>query len=244
MNSCIAKIFSSLVLSDKKIKIKLLGDSITHGVGGSGWEMCGEHIAEDFARSPKSFCWANLMRDFLESQYNCEVTNNGCTGTKIEFVIDNFDTLVDKDDDIIVCTIGTNNRHQYFTEGERRSEKEHKEMFYGNIKLLDEKFRKTGKKYIFVANIPASAENEKNGTEHWRIIHMNDIHDLYQKAHFELGFAFIDLYTLFLNYCDMKGINFEELLSDGLHPNDEGYRVIFKLLLREFGLGEIKHSGS
>ncbi len=238
MNYDAAKIFSRLVLSDRKIRIKLLGDSITHGVGGSGWAQEGEHIVTEFSRSPKSYCWANLMRDYLESEFDCEVINNGCSGTKIEFIIDNFDTLVDSDDDIIVCTIGTNNRHQYFHEGERRTKKEHSEIFYENIKKLNEKLRKTGKEYIFVANIPASAENEQRCDELWRIIHMKDIHDLYTKAHFELGFAFVDLYTLFLSYCDNKEIDYNTLLCDGLHPNDKGYEVMFKLLLREFGIGE------
>ncbi len=238
MNYEVAKIFSKLILSDKKVRIKLLGDSITHGVGGSGWEQNGEKIVEDFARSPNSYCWANLMRDYLEGKFNCMVVNNGCTGTKIEFILDNFDTLVDSDDDIIICTIGTNNRHQYFNEGEKRSAKEHAEDFYENIKRLDKKLKETGKEYIFVANIPASAENENRGTDFWRLIHMNDIRDLYTKAHFEMGFAFVDLYTLFLSYCDNKEIDFNTLLCDGLHPNDRGYEIMFKLLLREFGIGE------
>ncbi len=238
MNYDVAKIFSKLTLSDKTIRIKLLGDSITHGVGGSGWEQNGEHIVDNFSCSPKSYCWANLMRDHLETEFDCQVINNGCSGTKIEFIIDNFDSLVDEDDDIIVCTIGTNNRHQYFYEGERRTKKEHSRIFYENIKKLDAKLKETEKDYVFVSNIPASLANEQRSDELWRIIHMNDIHDIYTKAHFELGFAFIDLYTLFLTYCDNKRIDYNELLADGLHPNDKGYEVIFKLLLREFGLGE------
>ncbi len=238
MNYDVAKIFSKLILSDKKLKIKLLGDSITHGVGGTGWAQNGEPIVANFSRSPSSYCWATLMRDHLESQYNCTVVNNGCTGTKIEFILQHFDTLVNKDDDIIVCTIGTNNRHQYFKEGEKKTVTEHSEIFYSNIKKLDEKFKSTGKDYIFVANIPAAAANEFDGADYWRIIHMNDIRDLYTKAHFECGFPFIDLYTLFLTYCDTNGISYETLLKDGLHPNDAGYEVMFKLLLREFGLAE------
>ncbi len=241
MNRDVARIFSRLILSDKKLRLKLLGDSITHGAGGTGWEQNGEPIVEDFKRSPNSCCWANLMRDLFAAQYNCEVINNGCSGTTIEFVLKHFDTLVEAEDDIILCTIGTNNRHQYFNEGERRSILEQKTAFYNNIKLLDARLRATGKDYVLVANIPASAENEKDGADYWRIIHMNDIRDLYAKAHFECGFPFIDLYSRFVEYCDIKGIDFETLLADGLHPNDAGYDVMFKLLLREFGLGEKTH---
>ncbi len=241
MNHEVAKIFARLPLSDKKIRIKLLGDSITHGVGGTGWEQCGVHIIGEFYRSPKSYCWAKLMSDFLESQYNCEVVNNGCSGTRIEFVLENFDTLVDPEDDIVICTIGTNNRHRYFDEGDKPERAEFAKEFYENIKRLDTRFKARGCDYILVANIPAAAENEKDGENYWRTLHMNDIHDLYTKAHFECGFPFIDLYTLFLTECEHTGVPFESLLADGLHPNDRGYDVMFKLLLREFGIAEKKH---
>ncbi len=243
MNCKVTEIFSRLIFSEKRLHIKLLGDSITHGAGGTGWKQNGEPIVEDFKRSPDSYCWANLMRDFLESQYNCEVINNGCSGTTIEFVIENFNTLVSSDDDIIVCTIGTNNRHQYaYSETVKKSREEMMREFYSNILKLNEMLKATGKEYVLVANIPASAENEEDTVEYWRILHMNDIHDMYLKAHLECGFAFIDLYTDILAYCDVRGIDFETLLADGLHPNDAGYDVMFRLLLRNMGLGERKHN--
>ncbi len=236
MNCGVARIFSKLIMSDRKLRVKLLGDSITHGVGGTGFKQDGEHIVAKFSRSPNSYSWANLMRDYLEARYNCEVINNGCTGTPIEFVIEYFDTFVSADDDIIVCTIGTNNRHQYFTDGEKKTRGELMAAFYKNIEILNSKLKATGKDYVLVANIPASAENEKDGADFWRILHMNDIRDLYNKAHFELGFEFIDMYSLFTEYCDNKNINYEDLLADGLHPNDAGYDVMFRLFLREFGI--------
>ena len=114
-----AKVFSKVVLSDKKVKIKLLGDSITHGVGGTGFAQSGEPIVAGFARNSDGFCWAKLFKDYMEKQYNCEVVNNACTGRDIQFISHYFDQLVDKDDDIVICTIGTNNRQQYFRTGER-----------------------------------------------------------------------------------------------------------------------------
>ncbi len=243
MNYEVAKIFSRIILSGKKLRIKLLGDSITHGAGGTGWEQNGEPIVEDFARSPKSYCWANSMRDYFSKQYGCEVINNGCSGTDIEFVLKQFDTLFSPDDDIIVCTIGTNNRHQYFdADTVKKTRGEMMREFYSNILKLNDKLKATGKDYVFVANIPASAENEKDKDNYWRILHMNDIRDMYMKAHIECGFPFIDLYSDFISYCDAKEINFETLLADGLHPNDAGYEVMFKLLLRNMGIAEKMHN--
>ena len=105
MNREAAKIFSKVILSDRTIHIKLLGDSITHGVGGTGFEQTGEPIVPGWSRNPDGYCWAKQFKEYMEAQFNCTVTNNACTGTKIEFILANFDTLVDAEDDIIICTI-------------------------------------------------------------------------------------------------------------------------------------------
>ncbi len=145
-----------------------------------------------------------------------------------------FDSLVSDDDDIIICTIGTNNRHQHRNEGVRRTREEQMRFVYEKILALNEKMKNSGKDYIFVANIPA--DNEEDTPDAWRIIHMNDIHNLYVKAACEHGFAFVDLYTLFSEHCEVHGRTVNSYLADRLHPTDEGYEVMYKLLMKEFGI--------
>lgn len=231
-----ADLFSRLIGSEKTVHVKLLGDSITHGVGGTGFQQNGEPITEGYARNPDGFCWARLLREELESRYNCTVTNNACTGTRIEFILDRFDELVSPDDDLVLCTIGTNNRHQYCNEQPRCTAEEYKDRFYANILKLNERFRQAGITPVFVANIPAAPSNEQDGPDYVRLFHMWDVADLYRKAQTECGFALIDLYQAFLDDCDARNVPFTSLLADGLHPNDEGYRVIYRLLMRELGL--------
>ncbi len=235
MNTMVAKVISKVILAEKTVHIKLLGDSITHGVGGTGFEQNGEQITPNFARNKDGYCWAKMFKEYMETHFDCVVTNNGCTGTAIEFIIKNFDRLVDKEDDIIICTIGTNNRHQ-FKDTPKHTPKEHSTNFYNNIIKLHNMFKQAEKDVIFVANIPASSENEKDTADYWRIIHMNDINNLYMKASVVCGFPFISMYTLFSEYCDMKGITVDSLLADGLHPNDKGYEVMFKLIMKELGI--------
>ena len=237
MNKDITKIISKIILSERTIRIKLLGDSITHGVGGTGFEQNGEPIVEGYSRNKDGYCWAKLFKEYMESQFDCVVINNGCTGTKIEFIINNFDKLVDTSDDIVICTIGTNNRHQDYSEGPQRSKREHMEVFYNNIINLYKKFEETGKDVIFMANIPASLSNENGGVNLWRIMHMNDVNDLYLKASAVCNFPFISLYSRFIEYCELKDKTIDSLLADGLHPNDEGYEVMFKIILNELGIG-------
>lgn len=234
MNWEAAKVFSTLVLSPKTVNIKLLGDSITNGYSGTGCCQNGEHIVGKFYRNPDGYCYANLLRDYLEANFNCRVVNNGCNGVNIRFVIDHFDALVDPDDDILLVNIGTNNRHQNFTQGPKRTREEQLEMVYNDILELYETCKASGKAFVFVANIPAVREGD--GDTFWRLIHMNDIHDLYVKAACRCGFPLIDLYTAMQDYCELNAVPLNDLLADELHPNDRGYEVMFRLILKEIGI--------
>ena len=218
------------------LKIKLLGDSITHGVGGDGFCQNGAPIVGNFARNPDGFCWAKLIKEYLETKYGCQVTNNACTGTTIEFILKNFDALVSDEDDLILCTIGTNNRHQNKSTGQKQNREEFAEAFYRNILNLNERFTERNQKVIFVSNIPASEQNEKDGGDYWRILHMNDINDIYKRASASAGFPLISMYDAFTDYIKENRIELNSLLADGLHPNDDGYKVMFGLLCRELGI--------
>ena len=236
MNEKVAKTFTDVLFSGKKLRIKLLGDSITHGLGGTGFQQNGEPIAEGFCRNPDGYCWAKQFKEYLEARFPCEVINNACTGTDIQFILRNFDTLVSPDDDFILCAIGTNNRHQRFETGERRTPEEHGKILYDNIGILHQKIKDLGIPVVFVANTPAAASSEQDGEDFWRILHMPDIVEIYKRAAAAFDFPLISMYDLFLEYCKEKDIKFESLLKDGLHPTDAGYDVIFQLYLKEFGL--------
>ena len=157
--------------------------------------------------------------------------NNACTGTKIDFVINNFDTLVSPDDDIVICTIGTNNRHQFKKDGPRRDREDKGREFYNYVLELNSLLKESGKEYILIANIPASAENERDKEDFWRILHMDDINAIYKRANEKLGFNFISMYDLFSSYLKENNVELDSLLADGLHPNDDGYTVMYNLLL-------------
>lgn len=237
MNTEVMKVISKVIFSERKVNIKLLGDSITHGVGGTGYEENGEKLIMNYKRNPDGNCWANMLKKHMESHYDCTVTNNACSGTAIEHIIDAYDRLVDTEDDIVICAIGTNNRAQRFDNPPKHTKREHMKNFYKNIIKLYYMLKEDGKDVIFIANIPASVENEKDSDYFWRHFHMNDVNDIYMKASAVCGFPWISLYNLFMEYCEMKERTVESFLDDSVHPNDEGHEVIFKLLMKEFGLG-------
>lgn len=214
----------------------MIGDSITQGVGGTGYLADGEAIACGFQRNNNGYCWANLFKQYIEKKYDCIAFNNGCSGTGIEFVIENFNELVEPQDDIVLCNIGTNNRHQFKNGFPKRSSIELADEFYDKVVCLFDKFKAAEKKVIFIANLPASTENEMYNDNFWRIIHMDDINYIYKKASKECGFYLISFYDLVLEYCENNNLNIDELLSDGLHPNDKGYKAMFDVLVRELGV--------
>jgi len=233
MNQSAKTVLKEKLAASSPCRIKLLGDSITHGVGGTGFQQNGEKITAGFARNPDGFCWAKMFKEYMKEKYGCEVENNACTGTKIEFILTHFDELVAPEDDIVLCTIGTNNRHQPFSTGAKRAKEDYMAEFYANILKLYERFKAAGKTVIFMANIPASDRNEQDGGDFWRIFHMNDVRDMYRRASELCGFPLISMYDLFLGYCRENKVTVDSLLVDGLHPSDAGYRVMFDLLLAE-----------
>ena len=232
-----SEILKKILSANKHTQIKLLGDSITHGHSGTGFtEDKPPFIIETWGRNTDGYCWANKFKNFMEEKFDCSVINNACSGTNIQFIIKNFDALVDNEDDIIICAIGTNNRHVFLREGYKPTREELGTQFYNYVIELYEKFKKIGKEIIFIANIPASAADEQDGPEHWRILHMDDINAIYKKAAEKLGFPLISMYDLFSDYCNSNNIMLDSLLADGLHPNDRGYDVMFDLIIQELKL--------
>ena len=229
------ELFKEAIGKKKHITVKLLGDSITHGVGGTGWAMVGEPIVEDFKRSPDSFCWAKLFSDLMKEKYAATVVNNGCSGTTVQFIIEHFDALVSEEDDLVICTIGTNNRHRYKDLGDAPSREEWGKVFYDCVIELNAMLEKKGIPVIFVANLPAAQKNEVDGETFYRILHMDDINAIYKHAAEKAGFALISMYDLVSAFVAKKGILVDDLLVDGLHPSDEGYKVMFSLLCEALG---------
>ena len=61
--------FSQTLTSNKTTQIKMIGDSITQGVGGTGYLADGEAIACGFQRNNNGYCWANLFKQYIEKKY-------------------------------------------------------------------------------------------------------------------------------------------------------------------------------
>lgn len=230
------KIINNLLAVREDIQIKLLGDSITHGLGGVGFEQDGEPICAEYARNPNGYCWANNFAKYMKKKYGATVVNNACCGADIQFLIDNFDVLIDDEDDLIICDIGSNNCQFYHQWGSKPTREDYGAQIYGYIKQLYDMICRLGKEVIFIADIPMCANREGDGPTWWQILNMSDINAIYKAAAQNLGFPLVSMYDNFCEYCKTNKIELDSLYWDGLHPNDGGYDVMLDYIIKDLDL--------
>lgn len=230
----------------------LIGDSITQGMGSSGFQQydavidgktynvrgngpnnpnatsnyqIGEYLWTSGGRrwyeALDGNGWAHLFKNYMNEKFNIIVRNFGMSGINsgdLKYFINDFmDTKYNFD--CIVLMIGTNDRERNL------------ESLYTDMNDTIKTIKNYGKDLIIMACIPASLENEKTFS-----IHMEDVHNVLRNVSCENKIPFISVYNLFIDYCSNKGIKIDTLLSDGLHPNDEGYKVMFQLISNAMGI--------
>lgn len=223
-----SSILADLIFATETKKIKLIGDSITHGMGSSDFVASTDEsdylysvYSTDCYRNYGVKCWAGMLKTYLENKFDCSVTNNGASGSKVEHLVANWDSIVSADDDIIICMIGTNDRGNSLS------------TIYQSVVALYKKAQANNQKIIFMSAPPTSIENETQFTA----CHMEDIDNLYNYVNSALNVGYISIYKSFLNYCREHNITIDSLLADGLHPNDTGYQLMFEIVLEALGFG-------
>lgn len=214
-----------------KMKIVLGGDSITHGVGGTGFAQDGETIVGSFKRNTKGYCWANLFRNYIDANYNAEVIVNGCTGTDSNFWNSNKAALIPSDTDTLILMIGTNDRNT--SQSSPATKQQLWNSYYNNLTEIVNYCIANNTHVVLMSPIPAAASNEDyTGDGSIRLLKCFELNEVVQRVAAEKSLEYINLYELFYDYCYVKGIDFSTLLGDGLHPNDAGYRVMFYEIIK------------
>lgn len=224
----LSSILGDLIFTTETKSVKLIGDSITHGMGSSDFAQ--STAESDFLFNAGTFpqyrnygvkCWGGMLKEYLESKFDCTVTNNGASGATIQQLVDNWDAIVSADDDVIICMIGTNDRNNTLT------------TIYQSVVALYEKAQANNQRIIFMSAPPTSVENE----EQFNACHMEDIDNLYNYVNNTFNVGYISVYKTFLNYCREHSITVDSLLADGIHPNDTGYQLMFEIVLEALGFG-------
>ena len=238
-----------LIRSGEITKIKVIGDSITHGVGGTGFQQTygdGKVICivdalngadgYSFKVNNKGACWANSFKKYIETKYpyvsvNCWGTrgmsahswlNRGHTENNV--FKNCVEQLITDEDELVICMIGTNDR----------SQGANIEEFAMNMTTIINYILGKGKKLLLMSSLPASLSNENDGTQHF---HMEDVNNLLCNFSNNYNLWFVSLYNEVNKYLRNSKTSLNSILGDGLHPNDEGYDLMYKLLLEALGFG-------
>ena len=204
----------------KPINVKLIGDSITHGMGGSFYSQSGETIYGDFKVNTNGYCWANNFKKYLETNYHCNVKNYGTSGVKARDILENLSALVSSEDDVIVLMIGTNNKLD-----------RELHTFKSELKQIIERIENMGKDCIVMCSIPTTVINDSNTP-----YTMREIDNAINEVVNELGKTYISLYKHWIEYCASNGLIESSLFADNVHPNNTGYLLITHMVLKSLGL--------
>ena len=193
--------------------ILLLGDSITDGAGGSGYN--GSYSGKP-STNTEGYCWANAFKKFVEERYGVPVTNCGMYGSQMVTQMNTALTLVKKQDFVIWLT-GTNDRND-------------SEAYRKNFRSYVDALRAKCAGVLVISNVPATEMDEK---EH--DVNMQKMDEIIscEAAGYVPHFS---MYQEFVRYFDRPDIFIGRCFRDHVHPNDQGHHIIFLLLCRKLGL--------
>lgn len=205
-------ISDKIMKATSNLNVKIIGDSITCGNGGTGYICDGETIYGSFKANEKGHCWANRLKAYLENNYNCTVRNWGCGGTTSSDMVAHLSDLIKSTDDIIICAIGTNNRR--VTDGLN--------VLYNDLNTIYTYVKNLGKDIVFMTNIPSS--------ETGQLFTHEQINATILKFARENKIEVIPTFSEFTTYTSIFGL--DSLLADGTHPTDRGYDIIFNIVTK------------
>ena len=210
--------------------IYLIGDSIVEGYGGSNYNggSSSNHSDEEIPNNVKKWyrnttgtCWANMLKSYIESNYpNTTVINNGIGGLTCAQVDDNFDTLVGTDATMVIISCGTNDRDS----SSKLS------SITNHISNMVNKANRRGLKCVILTNSPLreSAGGKPNNAQTINAFINNSIANTNVNN--------IQILSNMLSYMELNDLSINDVTKDILHPNDQGYKIMFNIIRANLGM--------
>ena len=230
------------------IQIKFFGDSITHGMGSRGFvayerstpdgdfrirgngpdapeakeenyvvgTLLGKTDNRLWYTAPVSQGWCNLLGAHITQKFACRVSNCGMSGIASSHLEELCLPLVEAEDDLVFLMIGTNDRAQNPIE-------QYKENTSAFVRFL----LSQGKQVVLLAPPPASKANEDLYPYSTK-----EVSETVEEIAKELSLPFLSIHGFLCSLCRERGVTIDSLLVDGLHPNDEGHRLIAEHMIR------------
>lgn len=162
-----------------------------------------------------------FLEKIIVKQY-VDIVNYGISGWSYKATLhsDNFEQLIEDDDDLIIVQLGTNDRTNSVGGLKSRI-----------IEFVD-KCHERNKEVILMSSCDSLESRLGDG----RTFEMEAVRNIIYEVSILKGCAFIDNYNAINDYVLTKGIDMNVILPDKLHPNDEGYRVFYSNIAKSLGL--------
>lgn len=201
------------IMKEEISSIVLMGDSITDGIGGPGYNGS---CTDDPSTNTEGYCWANVFKKFVESRYDISVTNLGMSGSCMLRQKEQALPLLTKED-FVIWLVGTNDRDTRLS-------------YASNLRSAIAAIKEAGAGVLVIGSIPSTLEDEQAHT-----VNMQEMDEL--TACIASGFVpHFSMYQEFIRYCDVHGIALEDCFADHVHPNETGYHIMFRILCAKLGL--------
>lgn len=213
-------------------RIKFLGDSITHGVGGTGFAQDGEEIRSGWNVNTGGYCFANLFKSYIETKYSNSVINYGTRGIRSYDIVswlEANDGYVTEDDELLIVMIGTNNKWATTTDTLNDLK--------NDIQWIVDWCTENDKKLILISAPMSTVAWDTQYSDGSAVkFHNEDIEHIYKEVCHKNNMDYVPMYQRMVEYRDLKDIDIDTIFKDGLHPNDKGYYIMYKLLMKELGI--------
>ncbi|HEK9103333.1 TPA: SGNH/GDSL hydrolase family protein [Bacillus pseudomycoides] len=185
----------------------------------------GDHLVEirETNRKNAGASGNSIYIQGLKIPKTADVVNFGISGKHSQYLYQQRDQLIEAADTIVIMQIGTNDRHNFKTTAVTKSYQ--REL----IKYI----RGLGKDVIVMAANPVSVANDMESVRNFK---MDDVDRSIHQVTKEFKMDYISNYKGYMEYAVNTGVTIDSLLFDGLHPNDEGYRVMFENTAKGLGL--------
>ncbi|PAK49594.1 SGNH/GDSL hydrolase family protein [Priestia megaterium] len=154
------------------------------------------------------------------------VKNWAVSGTGMSWLLSNKSSLIEADDTIVWEQMGVNDRSNFPYEGF----KELQRQFIDYVKGL-------GKEIVLSSSQPVRNESDAAAT-YFKLI---DIDTAFKDLSRVEGVYFASNYQPLIRHLQINPtVSIESLTVDALHPNDEGYRIIFEGLMEQLEMPVLK----
>ncbi|WP_066185770.1 MULTISPECIES: SGNH/GDSL hydrolase family protein [Gracilibacillus] len=211
-------------------KIKLVGDSITAGVGAQYLlmpdvnQVIFENQEEVYREAGfEANSWSNLFRNYINEFFpDVEFVNAGISGKSAKWANRHKERWVG-DEDVVFVMLGTNDRW------DSQNTLELKDNLTSFLEYVD-----ANSEQMIVMSPPPALSDGQNERYHFGTEEINQVVKSICRAH---GYQLISHYDAMTNYASSQGVALEKLLqTTGSHPIDAGYRVIWEHIKSELTL--------